>query len=213
MRARTRGSVDLRTEPRGDFHAANPCSGSGVRRSVVGAAVHGCTPPGDGDVEYPDSVGRDPTAAEVCGKRRAWPDKPRFLTAQQVIRRFREETGWALGRFRSIGIKGARTVLEVKRDVHLRDVYEEFRRLPDQHHRPEMPGSHRLAERGGQAGPWRTRLGALTAHVQSGVPCWSGAKRYPRSNLVVSWHRDSCKRLGNKRWKRLDAVLRRIAVD
>ena len=152
----------------------------------------GCTPPGDGDVEYPDSVGGDPTAAEVCGSERAWPDKPRFFAPEHVIRRFREETGWVLGRFRSIGIKGARTVLEVKRDVHLRDVYEEFDVFQINIIDPKCPALIGWLSAVGMPGPGGLIWEHSPAVVQSGVPCWSGAKRYRRSNLVVSWNPDSC---------------------
>lgn len=171
----------------------------------------GCTPPGEGDIEYPDSVGRDPTAAEVCGKRRAWPEKPRFFTAEQVIRRFREETGWSLGRFRSIGITGARTVLAVKRDAHLRDVYEEFDVFQINIIDPKCPALIGWLSAVGKPGPGGLVWENLPTY--GGDFCWSGAKRYSRSNLVVSWQPDSCNRAVNEGWKRLDAVLKRIATD
>jgi hypothetical protein len=173
----------------------------------------GCTPPGgDGGVEYPDSVGRDPTAAEVCGKRRAWPDKTVFVTAEHVIRRFREETGWALGRFKSIGIKGARTVLEVESDVHAYDAYKDhFESFQLDVIDPKCPALMRWLSAVGKPGPgglvWEKRP------TYGGDFCWTGAKRYSGSNLVVTWQQDSCKRGVNKRWKRLDVVLKRIVGD
>lgn len=171
----------------------------------------GCTPPGDGDVEYPDSVGGDPTAAEVCGTARAWPDKPRFFTAEQVIRRFREETGWALGRFRSIEIKGARTVLVAKGDVHAHDAYDDFEVFQINVIDPKCPALVRWLSAVGTPGPGGLVWENQPALVQAGVACWSSAKRYSRSNLVVSWEPDSCKRAATERWMRLDAVLKRIA--
>ena len=170
----------------------------------------GCTPPGDGDVEYPDSVGRDPTAAQVCGQQRAWPDKTRFFTAEHVIRRFRAETGWALGRFGSIGIQGARTVLEVKSDMHAYHAYKdhfEFFQLDVID--PKCPALLRWLSAVGEPGPggliWENR-------GTWGGRCWAGAKRYPGTNLVVTWQQD-CKQGVNHRWKRLDAVLERIVGD
>jgi len=149
-----------------------------------------------------------PSADELCRVRSTWPDDVRFVTAESVIRRFRERTGHALARQLSLDIDGARTFVEVRDpnvDVNGRGIYEVYGQFVLSVVDPKCPALIGWLGAEGKRGPG----GLVWEHtVAYGVPdgCWRGNKRYPRSNVVVSWN-GGCERRVNQQWKRLDAVL------
>jgi hypothetical protein len=149
-----------------------------------------------------------PPADELCGARSRWPDDVRFVTADYIIRRFRERTGHALTRHRILDIEGARTFVEVKDpniNVNGKGIYDVYGQFALSVIDPKCPSLIDWLGAEGEPGPG----GLVWEHtVRYGVPegCWSGNKRYRRSNVVVNWS-GSCERRVNQQWQRLDAVL------
>ena len=187
---------------------------------LLSAACGDATESGPPRPEYPDDAHTwpYPSAEELCGTEAAWPDEVHFVTAEYVMRRFREKTGgYALERPRSLDTRGARTFIEVEDpniNVHGKGIYDVFGQFVLSIIDPKCPALIEWLGVDGQPGP-----GGLVWHLHpaygTSEGCWAGDKRYPRSNVVVNWtgwttSTGGCERRVNKMWKRLDAVLREI---
>lgn len=161
-----------------------------------------------------------PSATQLCGTETTWPDDVHFATAEHVIGRFKEKTGHALWRGEMEDIRGARKFIMVY-DL-LNEAYGSaffaFGNFSLSVIDPRCPALIDWEEADGEPGPgglaWQHRY---VSDNSGAWGCWVGTKRYPRSNLVVSWEgycglsrRELDGRPLSPRWQRLDAVLREI---
>lgn len=139
------------------------------------------------------------TTPLICGSPE-WPDRVRFLTAREVTRRFESMTGEALSHHAWLDVPDARVFLTTSDST-----LGEHSEISISVLARDCPGgvSWLLADNK-TPGP-----GGLAWELTSGYfgDCWSGGKRYPRSNLVVIWRGVSCDQRVNRRWTRFDRVL------
>lgn len=163
----------------------------------------------------PPYICQHPPPEAICRMQRTWPDNVHFLTADQVTRRFKEKTGYALERAKGGPMAGARTLVRFSesRERALRraaekagDVFsmslQAWRALHPYGQftlnivDPTCPALIRWLGAEGEPGEgglvWEFWIhygcDAWTDKGRNPIgSCWFGHKRYPRSNLVVDW--------------------------